>query len=232
VCPNSQIKHQKQYSLQPRKQVLKTIIIAGGTPPSQKLLNEEITHGNIIIAVDSGADCLWEHQIMPHYLIGDLDSINNRVFEDWKNKKVSIEQHPRNKDATDAQLALKKAISLGGTEIIFLGCLGGKRTDHLLGALGLLAECLDFNVTACLKDDHQTITLVDKSTTIHGNPGDIFSLHTYGEAVKNLSISYSKYELKNYDLKMGDARTLSNEFATNTVDIQFTSGKLLLIKNH
>jgi thiamine pyrophosphokinase len=211
---------------------MKTIIIAGGTPPSQKLLTEEITPTSIVIAVDSGADCLWTHQITPHYLIGDFDSIDNKVLSYWKSKGVAIEKHPSNKDETDAQLALKKAATLGAKEIVFLGCLGGKRTDHLLGALGLLAECLKLNIAACLKDENQTITLINESTTIHGNPGEVFSLHAYGETVKNLKLSYSKYELKNYDLEMGDAQTLSNEFATNTVDIQFASGKLLLIKNH
>jgi thiamine pyrophosphokinase len=208
---------------------MKAVIIAGGTPPSQKLLNKEII-ASTVIAADSGANCLWEYQINPDYLIGDFDSIDNKILQFWENKNIPIERHPQNKDETDAELALKKALTLGATEIVFLGCLGGNRIDHLLGALGLLAEASDLNITACLKDDHQSIVLLDKSTIIYGKNGEFFSLQAYGEPVKNLNISGSKYELKNYELKMGDALTLSNEFKNQAVNIQFTSGRLMLFR--
>lgn len=209
---------------------MKTIIIAGGTPPSKKLLIEEIKPESIIIAADSGANCLWEYKIKPNYLIGDFDSIDDKVLNFWINKNISIERHSRNKDTTDSQLALKKALALGAKEIVFLGCLGGKRVDHLLGALGLLAECLNFKIASCLKDEYQIVTLLNQPTIIYGNNGKTFSLQAYGEPVKNLNISGSKYELKNHELKMGDALTLSNEFQNQKVRIQFTSGKLILVR--
>ncbi|CAL7961068.1 thiamine pyrophosphokinase [Gammaproteobacteria bacterium] len=209
---------------------MKAIIVAGGAPPSKKLLNNEITSKSIIIAADNGADCLWKYQITPDYLIGDFDSIDDRVLHFWVNKNIPIERHPQNKNATDGQLALKKAIALDIKKIVFLGCLGGKRTDHLLGAFGLLAECLNLNIIACLKDDYQAITLLDQSIIIPGKNGEIFSLQAYGEPVKNLSISGSKYELKNYELEIGNALTLSNEFQDQAVSLQFTSGRLMLIR--
>lgn len=209
---------------------MKAIILAGGTPPSKKLLKKEITSKSTIIAADSGADCLWKYKITPDYLIGDFDSINNQALHFWIDKNIPIERHPQNKDMTDSQLALKKATALNIKEIVFLGCLGGKRVDHLLGAFGLLAECLDLSITAYLKDDYQNITLLNKPTIIHGKNKEIFSLQAYGEPVKNLSISGSKYELKSYELKMGDALTLSNEFQDQYVNIQFTDGRLILIR--
>lgn len=211
---------------------MKTIIVAGGTPPEKKLLIKEMTANSIIIAVDSGADCLQRYQIIPNYLLGDFDSIDPQALKFFANKNIPTEQYPRDKNATDSQLALEKALALGATEIVFLGCLGGKRVDHLLGALGLLAICLKLNIRSFLKDAYQTISLLDHATIISGNNDDVFSLQTYGEPVKNLNISNSKYELKNYELKMGDALTLSNEFQNQDVSIQFTSGKLLLIQNH
>ncbi len=180
---------------------MKAIIISGGTPPSQKLITKEITQNCIIIAVDSGANCLYKYQTAPHYLIGDLDSINHTTLNFWINKNIPIEQHPCDKNATDSQLALQKAITLDVKEIVFLGCLGGNRVDHLLGALGLLTECLNLNIVASLKDDYQTITLLNHPITIHGKNKEMFSLQAYGEPVKNLSISGSKYELRNHELK-------------------------------
>ena len=211
---------------------MKAIIIAGGTPPSKKLLTKEITRNSIIIAADSGANCLYKYKITPDYLIGDLDSIDSKALNFLANKNIPIERYPCDKDLTDAELALKKALELKAKKIIFLGCLGGKRIDHLLGAFGLLLECSNLNIDAALKDDNQIVTLLKKSTTIYGKRGAIFSLQAYGETVSKLNIIGSKYTLKNHSLKMGDALTISNEFQNKKVQIQFKSGKLLLILNH
>jgi len=211
---------------------MKAIIIAGGTPPSKKLITKEITRSSIIIAADSGANCLWKYKIVPDYLIGDFDSINSKALNFLANKNIPIERYPCNKDLTDAQLALKKSLQLKAKKIIFLGCLGGKRIDHLLGALGLLVECSNLNIDASLKDDYQTVTLLKKSTTIYGKPRAIFSLQAYGGTVSKLSVIGSKYSLKNHSLKTGDVLTLSNEFQNKKVKIQFKSGKLLLILMH
>src|SRR3990170_548214 len=159
---------------------MKAIIIAGGTPPSKKLITKETTRSSIIIAADSGANCLWKYKIVPDYLIGDFDSINSKALNFLANKNIPIERYPCNKDLTDAQLALKKSLQLKAKKIIFLGCLGGKRIDHLLGAFGLLLECSNLNIDAALKDDNQIVTLLKKSTTIYGKRGAIFSLQAYG----------------------------------------------------
>ena len=209
---------------------MKTLIIASGIPPSQKLLQKELISSNIVIAVDGGVNCLWKYNITPNYIIGDLDSANNQAIDFFLNKNISIEQHPCNKNDTDAQLALNKAHNLDTTNIVFLGCLGGKRTDHLFGAFGLLKKCCELNIDACLKDDIQTIFLLNRPTTIKSEPKEFFSLQAYSETVSNLTITGSKYELKNYELKLGDTLTLSNEFQDKDVKIEFTNGKLLLFR--
>ncbi|MBU0744733.1 MAG: thiamine diphosphokinase [Gammaproteobacteria bacterium] len=210
---------------------MKTIIVTGGTPPSKKLITKEICQDSIIIAADSGANCLWKYKITPDYLIGDFDSIDKKILKAWIKKNIPIKRYPIEKDLTDANLALKIAKKLKAKETVFLGALGGKRIDHLLGAIGLLDDCLKLNIKACLKDDYQTITLLKTSTTISGKPNQTFSLQAYGGIVKNLTITGSKYPLKNYNLKMGDSLTLSNKFKNKKVKISFESGKLLLILN-
>jgi thiamine pyrophosphokinase len=208
----------------------KFIIVANGPPPSKKLINSELTSNTIIIAVDGGANCLHQYKIAPDYLLGDFDSISQQALNFCRITRAVIEQYPPIKDCTDTRIALNKAILLGATEVIFLGAIGGVRADHFLGTIGLLADCKKLNVTAMLKDDQQSIVLLDKTTTILGNHGQLFSLHAYGTTVKNLTISGSKYPLKNYALKMGDDLTISNEFKNSRVKIQFASGKILLMR--
>ncbi|MDR1057340.1 MAG: thiamine diphosphokinase [Coxiellaceae bacterium] len=208
---------------------MKAVIVAGGIPPSKRLVMQEIMSKSIIIAADSGANCLWQYKITPNFIIGDCDSIDKKILKFWSNNNVTIECHPPEKDLTDTELALNKAIDLNPEKIAFLGCLGGNRIDHLLGSMGLLDKCLSLNINAHLKDDYQTIVLLKKAATIYGHPGQMFSLQAYGGNVKDLSLKGSKYLLNNYLLKMGDTLTLSNEFKNKIVNIQFRSGKLLVI---
>ena len=208
---------------------MKAIIVGGGLPPSKSLIVKEITKDSVIIAADGGANCLWQYKITPNYLIGDFDSIDSKILNLWVNKGVITERYPAEKDFTDTELALKKAAELKAKKVVFLGCLGGFRVDHLLGVIGLLDKTVRLDIKGYLKDEYQTITLLTKSVTISGIAGAVFSLQAYGGSVKNLTITGSKYQLKDYLLKIGDSLTLSNEFTDKKASIKFTSGKLLLI---
>jgi thiamine pyrophosphokinase len=213
---------------------MKIIIISNGISPSLNLLKNELLNSKTIICADGGANCLYKFytknnfKILPNFLVGDLDSISKEAINFFKDQNVIFEQHSKEKDKTDTELALKKAIELGATEIAFLGCLGN-RIDHLLGNLGILLQCLEININAILKDDACEISLLDKPATITGKNGAIFSLQAYYENVTNLNLNGSKYELKNYNLKIGDNLTLSNEFLDKDVKINFAKGKILVI---
>ena len=209
---------------------MKIAIISGGTPPGLDLLKQEVVDCIYLIGADGGANCLCDYALFPHLVIGDLDSIKPSALKIIKKNNIPIEQYSENKDCTDTQLALHKAIAFGATEIVFLGCTGGDRIDHFFGNVGLLLICLKHNIKACIKDAYNIITILDKNITINGSKGEIFSLHAYSDAVTNLSITGAKFDLSNYDLELGNPLTLSNEFLNMPVRIDFERGKLLLIR--
>lgn len=207
---------------------MKIIILSGGVKPSYKLLIKEINNCDLIICADSGANCLYRYNIIPDYLIGDFDSIDEQILKFFVEKQVIIERYPKEKDSTDTEIAFKKAVSLGASEIIFLGCTGG-RIDHTLGNLGLLKKCLDLKIDAYLVDDQNIIFINDKPLVISGTAGESFSIQAFGGAVKNLNIKNAKYELSNYDLYFGDPLTVSNEFIGKNVSIEFDNGIILIL---
>ncbi|MDP4177431.1 MAG: thiamine diphosphokinase [Bacillota bacterium] len=207
---------------------MKIIILSGGVKPSYKLLIKEINNCDLIICADSGANCLYRYNIIPDYLIGDFDSIDEQILKFFTEKQVIIERYPKEKDSTDTEIAFEKAISLGASEIIFLGCTGG-RIDHTLGNLGLLKKCLDLKIDAYLVDDQNIIFINDKPLVISGTAGENFSIQAFGGTVKNLTIKNAKYELSNYDLYFGDPLTVSNEFIGKNVSIEFDNGILLIL---
>lgn len=207
---------------------MKAVIISGGTTPSYKLLHKELETSSYLICADSGANCVYNYNMCPNFIVGDLDSIDVEALSYFKNKKVDILEYPPDKDFTDTEIAINKAIDLGVTEIVLLGCTGS-RLDHMLGNIGLLLKCLKLGVAATVKDDNNILLMTDKSIVINGKKGDTFSLLPYGDSIYDLSIAGAKYNLKGVKLELGSALTVSNEFLEEEVQITFKKGILLII---
>lgn len=208
---------------------MKVIIVSGGNCPSFSLLQSEFKKCDMLICADSGGDCLYSYRFMPDYLIGDMDSINEKALNFFlQSNTCRVEKYPKDKDFTDTQLALNKAISIGAHEIVLLGCTGS-RLDHVLGNLGLLKTCLNHNIKAVIKDDNNEIFLTDKSIKLEGSCGKYFSVQAFETVIRNLSITGGKFDLSGYDLAPGDPLTISNEFTEETVHISFKNGLLLIM---
>lgn len=206
---------------------MKALIVSGGKAPSIKLLKDELIKCNLIICADKGAECLIRYGIYPDILLGDFDSINEDILNNLKNKNVNIVKFCSEKDFTDTEAAVEKAIESGADQIVLLGCTGS-RLDHVLGNIGMLLKCLNLGVKATIKDENNEIFLIDKPTKIYGKKGDVFSLLAYSCDVENLTIIGAKYPLKNYNLKIGSAIGVSNEFIEEEVILNFTKGTLLV----
>lgn len=207
---------------------MKVIIISGGNPPSEKLLKKEITEDTFLIGADSGANCLYTYNIKPDVLVGDFDSIDKEVFDYFKKSNCIIDIYPTEKDYTDTEIAVKKALSMKPNEIVLLGCTGS-RVDHLLGNIGMLKTCLQNGVNACIKDENNNIWLVDTGASLKGTVGETFSVQSYGDEIIGLTIEGAKYPLNNYNLKIGQSIAISNEFAGPQVQFKFKAGMLMII---
>lgn len=210
---------------------MKAVIIAGGRPPSEKLLKNELEYCNFLIAADSGCNYLYKYNIIPDYIIGDFDSIDSEVFEFYKNNNCIIKRYPKDKDYTDTELAFILASDLNVNKITLLG-VTGSRIDHLIGNVGILLKGLDNNINIIIKDDNNEIFMIDSPIIIEGEKGKVFSIQSYCNVVENLTIKGAKFNLNNYNLKLGDSLTLSNEFEKSKVEITFDKGVLLILYSY
>lgn len=208
---------------------MEVVIISGGKAPTAKLLEKYINKDSYVICADSGANSMYKYGYVPNLILGDFDSIDDGVLSYFKNKDCIINIFPAEKDFTDTEAALEETIKLSPSKIVFLGCIG-TRLDHVIANLGMLKRCLELNISACIVDENNIITLHDKNFIMEGRLGETFSLHSFGSEVKNLSIKGAKYRLDNYNLCFGDPRTVSNEFLNNEVNITFKSGIIMLFK--
>lgn len=207
---------------------MKAVIISGGKEPSKDILFKEIKDANLIIGADKGCEVLYKYNITPDYILGDFDSADANIINSLENKAKRKIKFKREKDYTDTEIAYNLAVEKGATEIILLGATG-TRYDHSLSNFGLMLSGLRKSILVKVIDDNNYIFLIDKPRTLYGNIGDTISFHAYCEEVKNFNINGAKYNLSNYNLKLGDSLTTSNEFMEEKINITFDSGIVMVL---
>lgn len=100
-------------------------VLAGADMGSAKLAEWSRT-ADLILAADSGADLLLTHGVVPHYIVGDMDSLSVEARNAQTAMHVRDDQH-----TTDCDKLLALAEELGHREIT-LGGVEGDRADHVL----------------------------------------------------------------------------------------------------
>jgi len=113
---------------------------AEGPPPVaiKQLIGGEaalVAKDTLLIAADSGLLMAEEAGLWPHWLVGDMDSIDT-VSRLEKYPPERIIYHKADKDYTDTELAFSLALEKGCGEVWIIGG-GGGRIDHLFGIRSL-----------------------------------------------------------------------------------------------
>ncbi|HCB34986.1 MAG TPA: thiamine diphosphokinase [Acidimicrobiaceae bacterium] len=86
-----------------------------------------------IVAVDRGLVHATALGFVPDVVVGDLDSVGRADLDRWRKARPDglLRRHPTDKDASDLDLALEFAGTLGPDRVVVLSG-GGGRLDHLL----------------------------------------------------------------------------------------------------
>lgn len=110
------------------------VAFIGGTAPLPARCRELVSPGGYVVAADSGYHTAVRAGVHVDLLIGDLDSIGDDALREIPEERVR--RYPRDKDETDAELALRHLIDSGCSPITLIGG-GGGRIDHLFSLLYL-----------------------------------------------------------------------------------------------
>lgn len=211
-----------------------TIIISGGMIEEdfvESVLKEKV--GAFIIGVDKGVEYLYKHDIRPQYIVGDFDSINQDIIRYYREEtNVSIKEYNPIKDATDTEIAIRLAMTLGSKEIIILGATGG-RIDHLWANIQTLSVVLKHpGVKAYILDSRNKVYLADRSLVLKKTEsfGDNLSVFTLDGEIYDFSMKGTKWPLKHHVLKPYDSLTVSNRFADEEVEITFPTGTIVVME--
>lgn len=208
---------------------MKAVIFVNGDMPSSEKIKRGCKDFDIVIAADGGANAAYNEGIVPHYLIGDFDSIDKNVLEYFKGKGSIIEGYSEEKDYLDTELCLNKAISLGAKEIVYLGGIGN-RLDHNLGNIHLLYKTVKLGINSYILSKTSDVYICESSFKISGKIGDTISIVPLHQTIKGITLKGFKYPLNNNSFKFGDVFGTCNILLEKEGYIEIKEGCLAIIK--
>ncbi len=211
---------------------MKAVVVAGGATDPRDVA--ALDGADILLAADSGGAWLASIGRRPDRLVGDFDSLDSRLLGELEDAGVPVERHRAEKDETDAELALERAVELGADEITVLGALAGERLDHELANLLLIA---DPRWIGSLRD----LRVIRGGTIVrplHGPGlleleaplGAIVSLLPVGGDAIGVRTGGLRYPLHGDVLRFGRSRGLSNVVEEAPASVSVAVGVLLVIE--
>ena len=213
--------------------MLKTIIVSGGDINKNFLEKLNLKNKfNNIIASDKGLEALDKCNIKPNYIIGDFDSLNEKVLNKYINdEEIKIIKLNPEKDYTDTHMALKLAIELKSTDITIIGAIGS-RLDHTLANINILKEALEKKVACRILNENNNITLINKNITIKKEEEyPYISLIPLTTNVTGVTLNGFKYPLDNATMEIGKSIGVSNEQIEDNATIKLEEGILIIIRS-
>ena len=179
-----------------------SVILNGQMPTDDTIINQ-ITNSDYIIAVDGSANKLFDLEIIPDVIIGDLDSLQN-----INNKNIELVKTP-NQNKTDFRKTLEWCIEKNILNISIFG-ISGESEDHFLGNYYTLSDFgekiswkafTDFSVISpCVgnkkfesfKGQKVSLFCMKGSSTVNSEnleyPLQSYHLKPSDDAVRNLSL--------------------------------------------
>ncbi len=183
--------------------------------------------------MDSGLKAVKELGLVPDMVVGDFDSVDPVILEEFKRIPYIIwDVHDPEKNETDTELALRKAAASGCTRVVILGATGG-RFDHMLANVFLLYTCLQRGMDACIVDRQNKIYLIEEEHhfTKKEQWGKYISFLPLLGKIKGICLEGFSYPLTDYDLDVGSSRCISNELNGEEGTIRFREGIAICVES-
>jgi thiamine pyrophosphokinase len=209
---------------------VKAIVVAGGNaaPEDAALLSGT----ELVIAADSGAQWLHSRGVSPDLVIGDMDSIDPGLLERLAAQGVAVERHPVEKDASDVELAMSRAVAAGASDVVIIGALGGERLDHALANLLLLVDRRWDGIELRVARGATTARAMHGGNrrVLDGAAGDLVTLLPLEGDATGVRTDGLRYPLVGETLQSGRSRGLSNEIERAPASVSLGGGTLLIIE--
>lgn len=199
-----------------------TVILADGDFPREEQPLAVLRNAARIVCCDGSAASLAGFGLEPTVVIGDLDSLPSEFKTRFADRLI----HVREQETNDLTKAFTYCREQGWDNIAILGATG-KREDHTLGNLSLLADYSELVPNLKFITNYGVFFVAQKSGDFPAIPGQqisIIALQT-GTPVTSSGL---KYPMDKLVLKRWWQATL-NEALSDQFHLEFPEGTQLLI---
>lgn len=193
-----------------------------------KLYDWHSRQDDYIIAADGGYRYLAELDVVPHMVIGDMDSLENNGSEISRENEIEIRRLPVEKDDTDMLAAIKEGLKQGCGEFILYGSLGG-RIDHTIANIQCLLYLHNHGAKGVLYGGHCSLELLCKERKVFPKSMQgLVSVFAYGGEARGVTEQGLKYSLNHAVVSPDFPIGISNEFIGQESSIEVEEGMLLV----
>ncbi|MEL6201268.1 MAG: thiamine diphosphokinase [Pseudomonadota bacterium] len=200
------------------------ILLDGEAEPSEAL--KTIVSCRQVIAADGGIRHAQALGLQPDLWIGDFDSSDSALAVRFKH--IERKEFPFEKAASDGELAIFEAIERGATDIVLVGALGGKRSDHVLFHVTKAISLAQEGIAVVATDGRQMASPLIGGASLKPFEQDDTTFSIVGfSALEGLTINEAKWPLNAVNVPLGSTLTLSNVGNRNT-KIQLVKGEAIL----
>jgi thiamine pyrophosphokinase len=209
---------------------MRAVVVAhGDVLPSDRAV---IGENDFVVAADGGALALERWKLLPHLVVGDMDSLGDAGVERFARQGIAVTKFPATKDESDLELAVAQAIAAGATEIVLLGALGGERLDHEAANLLLLADPGYDGVRIEARRGALRIRAIrgEGSLSLAGPVEALVTLIPVSGDAVGVTTEGLRYPLRDETLRFGRARGLSNEVDSLPATVTVRKGSLLVFE--
>ena len=202
----------------------RAVVIAGGEIISYERVRSFLKPEDYYIFCDSGLFHKEGLNVEPDLIIGDFDS-HEKV--DTGSEIITL---PEMKDDTDSLSGVKLALKRGFKDFLLLG-MTGRRMDHTLCNLYLLAFIKSHNGRALIVDDWSEMEVVEKEEVFISDSYAYFSLIAWKGKCEGVNIENALYPLSSAVIEPEYQYGISNEPLKGGSRVWVEKGSLLLIKD-
>lgn len=201
---------------------MRTLIVANGTKPPDRLLKTLTDKCDFIIAADGGGNTALEAGVEPGVVIGDLDSFRYTNTYDGKIIRDS------DQETNDLEKALQYAKKNNAARVDVLGATGG-RLDQTLKNLSVLLQFDSVFGPLAFYDASFFIRILPRDYTVTLPENHLVSLFPVSGKVTGIVTEGLQYPLNNEALQNGIRDGSSNRTNAPTVRIRHRTGSLLFM---
>lgn len=198
----------------------RTVIVADGSFPSHGIPLQYLKNAAKIICCDGSTTNIVNAGFVPDAIVGDMDSINEETAFRFADRIYTIEEQETN----DLTKSVKWCAGKGYNDLVITGATG-KREDHTLGNISLLADYAQ-TVRVLMVTDTGFFLPISEGCSIPSFPGQQISLFSI-DCDTEITSSGLKYPLKKFRISNWWQATL-NESMSDYFRLSFVKGRVIV----